>query len=573
MNYTEFAKKIKTKYPDYQDVDDRELAERVVAKYPDYKDVVEFDAQEDPSMAGSFARGAMSGIPGATAAVSGIQAIGDKTYEEAHKDLETAKDADWKENPISYGTGKAAGMIGTAFAAPASIPAAIGMGALSGLDAATNLEDMPMDAVKGAGIGAVLGKGGQVLGDKVIAPIVNNVLPRVSKQILASMGGKTKLEHIEAYLKNPEAIRKAMSKAEIGEEIAHTADDLGKASGRMSHESRGMLSQDVKPLSVSPVPVAPQSTGLVSESGKEIMKSVEPVVAKPDTVRPIFDNLIKRFTQDGVAPTGERAAAVQTLESQYKRLVDIARVNGDELSEKSLREYIDALQDTVNKKAWGDPEVMESQNAIKQLSGELRKVLVNSNPEYAQAMAPSAEAVGMADDLSRTFKLDSGDATDATFTKVGNVLKDGKTEGMAALEKLKGLTGKDFVKALQDSDVKAAFEASGSGPALKTLMASLGFGIGKMTGIPFGGIGGAAVGRYMAEGMNGAAVAKKVLDAYIGNKNMWAKSSTRALVQKYGPILANAAKVGGNQLAATHFVLATSDPEYQQLSGDIQDNQ
>lgn len=45
MDYKEFAKNIKTKYPDYAGVDDRELAERVIAKYPDYKDVVTFDAE------------------------------------------------------------------------------------------------------------------------------------------------------------------------------------------------------------------------------------------------------------------------------------------------------------------------------------------------------------------------------------------------------------------------------------------------------------------------------------------------------------------------------------------------
>lgn len=53
MNYTEFAQKIKTKYPDYADMDDRTLAEKMVAKYPnDYGDVT-FDeaqpAQEQPT--------------------------------------------------------------------------------------------------------------------------------------------------------------------------------------------------------------------------------------------------------------------------------------------------------------------------------------------------------------------------------------------------------------------------------------------------------------------------------------------------------------------------------------------
>ena len=42
MNYTEFAQKIKVKYPEYQEMDDLELSQRIVSKYPEYKDVVEF---------------------------------------------------------------------------------------------------------------------------------------------------------------------------------------------------------------------------------------------------------------------------------------------------------------------------------------------------------------------------------------------------------------------------------------------------------------------------------------------------------------------------------------------------
>jgi hypothetical protein len=44
MNYLEFAQKVKAKYPDYSDMDDRELAEKMVAKYPDDYSDVTFDA-------------------------------------------------------------------------------------------------------------------------------------------------------------------------------------------------------------------------------------------------------------------------------------------------------------------------------------------------------------------------------------------------------------------------------------------------------------------------------------------------------------------------------------------------
>lgn len=46
MNYKEFSGKIKSKYPDYSDMDDRELAQKMVAKYPEYSDVT-FDQEPE----------------------------------------------------------------------------------------------------------------------------------------------------------------------------------------------------------------------------------------------------------------------------------------------------------------------------------------------------------------------------------------------------------------------------------------------------------------------------------------------------------------------------------------------
>ena len=48
MNYNEFAQKIKTKYPQYADMDDLELTQKMIAKYPEYKEQVVFDKVEKP---------------------------------------------------------------------------------------------------------------------------------------------------------------------------------------------------------------------------------------------------------------------------------------------------------------------------------------------------------------------------------------------------------------------------------------------------------------------------------------------------------------------------------------------
>jgi len=43
MNYKQFSQNIKTKYPQYQNIDDLELANKIIAKYPQYQEQVEFD--------------------------------------------------------------------------------------------------------------------------------------------------------------------------------------------------------------------------------------------------------------------------------------------------------------------------------------------------------------------------------------------------------------------------------------------------------------------------------------------------------------------------------------------------
>lgn len=61
MNYQEFAAKVKAKYPEYADMDDRELTDRVIKKYPEYKSQVTFETQQPaPSDKGALRTAAES---------------------------------------------------------------------------------------------------------------------------------------------------------------------------------------------------------------------------------------------------------------------------------------------------------------------------------------------------------------------------------------------------------------------------------------------------------------------------------------------------------------------------------
>ncbi len=46
LGHKEFSKRIKSKYPEYRDIDDLELAQKIVGKYPENKDKVQFEIVE-----------------------------------------------------------------------------------------------------------------------------------------------------------------------------------------------------------------------------------------------------------------------------------------------------------------------------------------------------------------------------------------------------------------------------------------------------------------------------------------------------------------------------------------------
>lgn len=485
------------------------------------------------------ARGLMSGIPGATAAVSGIQALGDKTFKETRRKNELESDKAWDEQPVAYGAGKVAGMAGTAFALPASIPAAVGVGAASGLDASTSLEDMPLDAVKGAAVGGALGKGGELLGKHVIKPLIDKTAPAAAsagKSVLSWMGPEK--ETIESYLQNPERIRQALSKPQQAEKIAGMSSDLGKASGHLSEIAK-----------------------------KELNPEVAPVI---DDLMNVFESAKKKYLTNDVPVTDLDASALKIIDSQYNRLLTLADSNGGIIPEPELRTVIDKLQKMANFNTEGNVGTSLPQKVAGDIQFHLKKVLEASNPKYAAAMKPSAEAAGVSTQMQDLFGIEGGHATDKTVRQVGSLLNEPKIEEQALAAKLKDMGAGDLMDAAKASSQKDEFTSGGLGGAIKTLLSTLGYGTGKMAGIPGAGIGGAGFGRLLAESLNGPVIVRKILDVYIKHSTNPQAGIVKPALQKYGPILANAAKQGGNKLAATYFVLGTSDPEFQKLSEEME---
>lgn len=77
MDYNTFAENIKTKYPQYQDMDNKELAQKMVVKYPEYKDVTfnePIQGGVEKNVLLDSAKGAVSGLTEIPRALSKISA-------------------------------------------------------------------------------------------------------------------------------------------------------------------------------------------------------------------------------------------------------------------------------------------------------------------------------------------------------------------------------------------------------------------------------------------------------------------------------------------------------------------
>lgn len=494
---------------------------------------------EDIGALKSGALGVMSGVPGAEAAISaGESALTPKTYEEAHKELEDLKNQAWDTHPVAYGTGKGAGFVGTALAAPVTetlggaAAVGAGIGALSGVDASTKPSDIPLDTLKGAGTGAVTGGLLHGAGD-----VASSLLPKVAKGAVASLGKPT-LEDVQSYLDNPEAIRNALTTPQIGEKLANITGDVGKASSQLSGEARGLLnpanSVDVKDL------------------------------------KDVAMDAVSKYYTEGNPATAADETAIKTIVDQYQKLAQIAESNNGKIPEDVLRSMIDRLQAATKDSTFGNPEASASQTALKEFSGKLNDLLRGENLEYAEAMKPSADLASLSSDVKSKFSLDPG-ATDTTNQKMGNILNQNKTESQDLLGQLKDTTGIDFLDLARKAKTKENFEGDQGGSQGMNIMAhAAGYGLGALSNLPGGRLVGSLIGGAAGHNINGGQVAKSILDTYMNGAESYSNSAMKPLVSKFGPILVNAAKQGGNELAATHFVLATSNPEYQTLVDHMQ---
>lgn len=499
--------------------------------------------QQPPEQMGALKAGAlglMSGIPGAETAVSAINAIGPSTYDVEHQKLEDLKDKAWEQQPFAYGTGKVAGFAGTGLVAPEGLAGMALTGAGYGLDTAKNLEEMPKEAAIGGVTGAAVG----TIANKVIEPLITKVAPMAAKGALSSLGPSS--EAIETKLANPEALTSAMGPESQADVLESLSNSLRKVIGQ---DSKAALSK-----------LDPNSATAMVE------------------LNPLFSEIHQGLTVEGTAVGPAQKAALDEISKYSKSLYDISKQNGGQIPDNLMAQIIRDIDDNTN---WTDQSQKVTNGALKQLRHGLDTMLKENNPDYEDAMKSVSQNAALLDKLRRTFglKFEPGaglTATDTTASKIANVLGENKSNAQDVLKQLTDLTGYDFLENAKNYGLNQEFEGGGSGHGMMGMTGpsiighALGYGTGRMSGLPGGGLMGSLIGGQVGRSIDGGALAGRIIDGYLNMKGSMADAGVTKALQTYGPILINAAKQGGNNLAATHFVLATSHPEYQKVMDHFQ---
>ena len=522
-------------------------------------------ADSNPGTLKSAALGAMSGVPGAQAATAGYKTLTEpnQTFEGAQNQLEAEKDSAWDQHGAAYGLGKGTGVVATGLALPASLPAAAAVGAASGLDATKSLSEAPKNVVVGAGEGAVAGAAGNALMSKVIGPLFERLLPATGKSLIASLGPKLDVPAVEAYLKEPQAIREALSDPQRAERLAQAMSKVGIDTKALSEAARAHLTGATS-LSA---PLEAASEGVVQSGAPE-------ADGLANTIKPIFDKIRAKLAPGGLASTPEAEGALKYLNEQEQRYVDIAAQNGGQISQQKMGELVRDLQKTISPSAFDTTDISALKTQKKAVAGSMNDVLKGQNADYETAMQPVAENRDLLGSLQDKFGLtkkpgEGYSPSESTNVKMGQLNNEDKTVSHSLLDHLKDKEGFDFLNDAKNRSVLDRFGAEGAGHGLQIGGGLIGFGAGTAAGHPWIGAG---IGRQLAKGVDGGHVAKSILDLYIGGRDSGAGQAINSAVSKFGPTLVRAAKLGGSHLAATHFVLSTSQPEYQAVVKHINDN-
>lgn len=198
-------------------------------------------------------------------------------------------------------------------------------------------------------------------------------------------------------------------------------------------------------------------------------------------------------------------------------------------------------------------------------------------PELSNKFDTAAQAVTSAENELEPIKKLSRNSTQNAIRQQG--FKTPNIENRRAFEEISKRMGRDVIGEMKDRAVLDSFNKESAQGSRKALMYGAGgTAIGGLLGGPAGAAAGGAVGSQVGGAMDiyGGRVAKKVLDSDLFQKlstNLGnAVTTAPERFGKFAPALQSAAQRGTQALAATHFILQQTQPEYQSMIKNMNEN-
>lgn len=325
----------------------------------------------------------------------------------------------------------------------------------------------------------------------------------------------TSEEAINARLKNPSSIENAPPIEDISQNFTKTINDLKDQVANESNQAfDSLLKLKSEPQSKVINMLRGLKTQLRIKGGGALGSENQSAMNSVDN----FMEGLKNIKQKGIAP-------------------DLAQM----FDQQQLKQVVQAA-DTMSD--WGNPNPNKTAQVFRQFRGKLNSYLRTENPGYAEIMDPISKKMDLIDNLSQSFALrkEGGNfvPSDTTASKFPLYLKEGKSFTQGKLEKLKNMTGQDFLMQARNAKLAKEFEpgmrAQGS---RRTLVGSIiGGAIGKFTGNPtLGATVGAATG-YLLD-TQGGPIAAKIIDFISANQPNIKPETLNALKQALPAILAS----------------------------------
>jgi hypothetical protein len=517
-----------------------------------WRDSIQKEVSELESGVRGVAQGASFGFSDEiTAALEA--ALTDKSYEQARDESRTNYQNAQKQNPYSYGAGELTGAVGTAFipgmgllnaGKGAGLATKAGLGAIQGglsglgLSNKDSVEGLAIDTATGAAIGGAM----PVVIDKVVAPAVRGVgraiksgfntvddvlLPKAGKAIFGVDEKAT-----QNYLANAADVNKAPTMGELADSILNKTDDSA-AINEMKQKASNLSSKSWEAL----------------DSKKSIPKF--------DIVQGIED------LKDGLLVDGNVIGKSQERAfNDLSKLSEQIKLLPDDVSEPTLKRLVQTMDENIN---WNNPEMGPTNDALKSLRTFIDSRLKLQNPAYKATMQKTEDVTKAIQQVKSVFENRQNPESYDKFNKaVKNLVnRDELSSANQAVDKIQEHTGYNLRKDILDSWSKTQFEKGDVNGARKSVFGGvIGAAAGTALGNPFlGGAVGSSIG-YTTDRYAGP-IFKSILNGRINAVE--GVNKIAPLIGKFSQPLMEAAKRGNQSLAATHFILQQTNPEYRKV--------